>query len=151
MKSHKWWNWCIVGMIIDYHWIQWKACQNFTSFLHLLDANLSSISAISWQDRVVVFYSTFNNISVISWRSVLLVEETGGPGENHWPIASHWQTLSHNVVSSTPRLSGVRTLSLYQSNLFGHCVRNNIYGNNLPSPHLLFPISLLLRWASKKS
>ena len=25
----------------------------------------------------------FNNISAISWRSVLLVEETGGPGENH--------------------------------------------------------------------
>jgi hypothetical protein len=31
-----------------------------------------------------------------------LVEETGIPGENHWPAASHWQTLSHNVVSSTP-------------------------------------------------
>jgi hypothetical protein len=29
-----------------------------------------------------------------------LVEETGVPGENHWPVASHWQTLSHNVVSS---------------------------------------------------
>jgi hypothetical protein len=27
------------------------------------------------------------------------VEETGVPGENHWPVASHWQTLSHNVVS----------------------------------------------------
>ena len=25
-------------------------------------------------------------------------------GENHWPVASHWQTLSHYVVSSTPRL-----------------------------------------------
>jgi len=25
----------------------------------------------------------FNNISVISWWSVVLVEETGGPGENH--------------------------------------------------------------------
>jgi hypothetical protein len=25
----------------------------------------------------------------------------GGPGENHRPVASHWQTLSHNVVSST--------------------------------------------------
>ena len=25
------------------------------------------------------------NISAISWRSVLLVEETRGPGENHWP------------------------------------------------------------------
>jgi len=36
-----------------------------------------------------------NNISAISWRSVLLVEETVGPGENHRPVASHWQTLSH--------------------------------------------------------
>ena len=32
------------------------------------------------------FKSTFNNISVISWRSVLLVEETG---ENHQPVPSH--------------------------------------------------------------
>jgi hypothetical protein len=45
-----------------------------------------------------VFNATFNNISVISWQSVLLVEETGGPGENKRPVASHWQTLSHNVV-----------------------------------------------------
>jgi len=52
----------------------------------------------------MVFNATFNNISVISWWSVLLVEETGGPGENHQPVISHWQTFSHNVVSSTPRL-----------------------------------------------
>ena len=39
----------------------------------------------------------------------LLVGETGVSGENHRPFASHWQkTVSHNVVSSTPRLSGVR-------------------------------------------
>jgi hypothetical protein len=31
-----------------------------------------------------------------------LVEETRVPGENHRPVASHWQTLSHNVVSNTP-------------------------------------------------
>jgi len=31
----------------------------------------------------MVFNATFNNISIISRRSVLLVEETGGPGENH--------------------------------------------------------------------
>ena len=31
----------------------------------------------------MVFNATFNNISVISWWSVLLVEETGVPGENH--------------------------------------------------------------------
>jgi hypothetical protein len=39
-----------------------------------------------------MFNTTFNNISVISWRSVLLEEETGVPGENHRPVASHWQT-----------------------------------------------------------
>jgi hypothetical protein len=32
---------------------------------------------------LMVFNATFNNISVISWWSVLLVEETAGPGENH--------------------------------------------------------------------
>jgi hypothetical protein len=37
----------------------------------------------------MVFNTTFNNISAISWRSVLLVEEIGGPGENHRPVASH--------------------------------------------------------------
>ena len=33
------------------------------------------------------FFNTTFNISVISWRSVLLLEETGIPGENHWPVA----------------------------------------------------------------
>jgi hypothetical protein len=37
----------------------------------------------------MVLNATLNNISVISWRSVLLVEETEGPGENHRPAASH--------------------------------------------------------------
>jgi len=37
----------------------------------------------------MVFNATFNNISVISRQSVLLVEETGGPRENHRPVASH--------------------------------------------------------------
>jgi len=40
--------------------------------------------------KVMVFNPTFNNISVnILWRSVLLVEETGVPEENHRPAASH--------------------------------------------------------------
>ena len=46
----------------------------------------------------MVFNATFNNISAISWHSVLLVEETRGPGKNQRPVASQWQTLSHNVV-----------------------------------------------------
>jgi len=47
---------------------------------------------------LMVFNATFNTISVISWQSVLLVEETGVPRENHRPTSSHWQALSHNVV-----------------------------------------------------
>jgi hypothetical protein len=33
--------------------------------------------------RLMVFNATFNNTSAISWRSVLMVEENGVPGENH--------------------------------------------------------------------
>ena len=53
--------------------------------------------------RVMVSNATFNNISALSWRSVLLMEETGIPGGFHRPAASHPQTLSNNVVSITPR------------------------------------------------
>jgi hypothetical protein len=38
---------------------------------------------------VMMFNATFNNISVILWWSILLVEEIGGSGENHRPAASH--------------------------------------------------------------
>jgi hypothetical protein len=48
---------------------------------------------------VMVFNANFNNTSVISWRSVLLVEEIE---ENHRPVVSQSQTLLRNVVSSTP-------------------------------------------------
>jgi hypothetical protein len=46
----------------------------------------------------MVFSATFINISAILWRSVLLVEETKGLGENHRHVANHGQTLSHNVA-----------------------------------------------------
>ena len=60
----------------------------FHCFLHILRV------------RIMVFNTTFNIISAISWRSVLLVEETR-INRDHWPAASHWHTSSHNVVSST--------------------------------------------------
>ena len=56
----------------------------------------------------MVFNATFNNISVILWWSVLLVEETRVP-------PSHWPTWSHRVVSSTPRNERDRT-----HNVSGH-------------------------------
>ena len=51
----------------------------------------------------MVFNATFNNSSVLSWRSVLLVEEIRKPRENHR------QTLSQNVASRIPCLSRIRT------------------------------------------
>ena len=62
--------------------------------------------------RIIAFNATFKIIAVISWRSFLLVEETAVPGENHRPTASHWQTLSHNIASSIPHLSRIRTHSI---------------------------------------
>jgi hypothetical protein len=44
---------------------------------------------IGWLVDFMVLNATFNNISVTSWQSVFLVEETGVPGENHRPVASH--------------------------------------------------------------
>jgi hypothetical protein len=50
-----------------------------------------------------VFYAIFLNISAIWWRSVLLLVEAWVHGENHRPVASHWQALWNKVESSTPR------------------------------------------------
>ena len=76
----------------------------------------------------MVLNATSNNISVISWRSVLLVEETGSPWENHRPVASHWQNLSHNVVSSTPRhergLNSQTTVVVIGTDCTGSCKSN---------------------------
>jgi len=51
---------------------------------------------IHWFVGFFVLNATFNNISVISWRLVLLVEETGLPGENHRPVVS---CIRYNDVS----------------------------------------------------
>ena len=45
----------------------------------------------------MVLNATFNNISAISWQSVLLAEETRAPRENHRPVPSHWQ-LYHKML-----------------------------------------------------
>ena len=74
-----------------------------------------------------MFNVTFNNISVISWRSVLLVEETRVPRENHNLPQSHRQTLSHNVVSSAPRHewdSNSQTLLVIGTDCTGSCKSN---------------------------
>jgi hypothetical protein len=62
----------------------------FFPYVSVRDRNLINFgSKQSLIDRFIVLNATFDNISIILWRSVLLVEETGVPGENHQPVASH--------------------------------------------------------------
>jgi hypothetical protein len=58
----------------------------------------------------MVFNTTFNNISAISWQSVLLVEESGVPVENHRLAISH--KLYHMLYRVQPRLCGIQTLNV---------------------------------------
>ena len=41
-------------------------------------------------DWFIVLSTTFSNISAISWRPVLVLQEAGVPGENHRSWASNW-------------------------------------------------------------
>ena len=76
-----------------------------------------TLSIRGFKTKLFVWFMVFTSPSTIfqlyiihiSWWSVLSVKETGVPGEKHRPVASHWQTLSHNVVSSTPCHERVRT------------------------------------------
>jgi hypothetical protein len=45
----------------------------------------------------MVFNTTFNNISAISGRSVLLKGETGVPGENHRPEMALFEAVHHYI------------------------------------------------------
>jgi hypothetical protein len=64
----------------------------------------------------MVFNSTFNNISVISWQSVLLVEETG---ENHQPVSAKLQIKF--TFRSGPMIFG-RVMALGLCNLAKYLV-----------------------------
>jgi hypothetical protein len=52
----------------------------------LLSKNSNDIFLCWW---LIWLNANFNNISVISWRLVLLVEQIGVPGENYRPISSY--------------------------------------------------------------
>ena len=75
----------------------WESCYNFRKGIVIY----IYFNTVLLRVIVIIFNAHFNNMSVISWWSVSLVEETGVSKENHRPATSHWQTLSQNVVSST--------------------------------------------------
>ena len=72
---------------------------------------------------IMVFNATFNNISAILWQSVLLVEETRVPVENYRLAASHWQTLSHNVVHLAWAGFKLATLVVIGTDCISSCIK----------------------------
>jgi hypothetical protein len=83
--------------------------RSFYWLIGIQSIDLSEVFCSKIRDYTMVFNATFNNIAVTTWWSVLLMEDIGVPGENHWPAKGHRQNLSDNVVSSTNRLSVIRT------------------------------------------
>jgi hypothetical protein len=73
---------------------------------------------------LMVTNATFNNITVISWQSVLLVEETGCLRETQQSAASHWQTLSHNVVHLALMVIRTRWSVVVGTDCLGSCKSN---------------------------
>ena len=74
-----------------------------TCFIQKMYAPSSIFFAYLW------FFRWPNYIVTLPRYFSLRLEGTGVPGKNHRPVASHWQTLSHIVVLSTPRRERVRT------------------------------------------
>jgi hypothetical protein len=114
--------------VVNHHTISFFQCLGCwgNTFLPCAKGILNQNKLIGWFG--LVFNDHFQQyFSYISWRPVLLVEETGVPGENHRPVASHWQTLSHKVVSSTPRHergSNSQILVVISTDFTGSCKSN---------------------------
>jgi hypothetical protein len=59
-----------------------------------MEVNEHQVGCCRW---FVVYSATFTNFVFY-----IMGEESGVVVENHRPVASHWQNVSHNVLSSTP-------------------------------------------------
>ena len=59
------------------------SCIFYVGCTQLISLEQVAIILMVWLVWFMVLNAAFNNIPVISWRSFLLVEETGTPAKNH--------------------------------------------------------------------
>ena len=66
---------------------------------HIKEKNKKSERNIRYYNNLIDWFilwcltPLFSNISAISWRPVLVMEESGVPGENHRPWGTNWCTF----------------------------------------------------------
>ena len=97
-------------------------------------------------DGFMVFNDTFNNIEVISCQSVLLVEETRIPGENHRAVASHWQKLYHIMLYTSPWLGFELTFVVIWTGCIGNCKSNHHTNHGHDGPEVPGTCLFSVRW-----
>jgi hypothetical protein len=91
---------------------QWKKTAFFLAWLvEFYKARSLDWSTVLPKIRLLFFLSLFIE-KTNKQTNTPAKEGTGVRGENHWPAASHWQTLSHNVVSSRPAWTGFELSTL---------------------------------------
>jgi hypothetical protein len=76
-----------------YLFLKWKNCNSCMSH-HYLFMLFSFFHRWIWRSLYIYIYGKTNVLKCCNNLHVYCRE----PGENHRPVASHWQTLSHNVV-----------------------------------------------------
>ena len=84
---------CMIFFQLQYEFMHYITYMSFRYYIMqklnlvvLLYNGVAAAATIAWAWGYGV-KATFNNTSAISWRSVLLVEETGVPEENRRPVA----------------------------------------------------------------
>ena len=80
----------LVNIVYSIHYYVIKFVRSVVFSRYLNTTERHDITDDDWWFLVLNATFTFSNISAISWRPVLVMEEAGVPGENHRPWASNW-------------------------------------------------------------